>query len=139
MLGDRVAHAGVDVRRRAHLERHPPVAHEAGQAPERGASVVGDLDVVDDPHAVAEPLGAAQLHGLPDRREPERLAGVDGDVEVLRRHELERVEVARRRVAGLAAGDVEADHPGVAVAHRQLGDLGGVGGVAHGRDDRADA
>ena len=96
------------------------------------------VDVVDDAHAVAEPLGAAELHGLPDRRQPEGLAGVDRDVEVLRRDELEGVEVAGGRVAGLAAGDVEADHAGVAVAHGQLGDLGGVGGVAHGRDDRAD-
>ena len=35
-------------------------------------------------------------------------------------------------------GDVEADHPAVAVAHGQLGDLGRVGGVAHGREERAD-
>ena len=40
--------------------------------------------------------------------------------------QLEGVEVARRRVAGLASGDVEPDHALVAVAHGQLGDLGGV-------------
>jgi hypothetical protein len=37
---------------------------------------------------------------------------------------VERVEVARGRVAGLGAGDVEAHHAGVAPAHGQLGDLG---------------
>jgi len=80
-------------------------------------------DVVDDADAVAEPLGAAPLQRLPDRRQPERLARVDRDVEVLPRHVLERVEVAGRRAAGLGAGDVEPDHADIAVPHRKLGDL----------------
>ena len=57
------------------------------------------------------------------RGQPEALAGVDGEVEVLVRDEVEGVEVAGRRVAGLRPGDVEADHPLVAVANRELGDL----------------
>ena len=87
---------------------------------------------------MAEPFGAAVLHRLPDRRQPERLAGVDRRVEVLADHVLERVEVARRRVPGLGAGDVEADDAAVAVAHRQLGDLEAVSGRAHRRADRVD-
>ena len=43
------------------------------------------------------------------------------------------------RVARLGAGDVEAERALVAVAHRQPGDLGAVGRVPHGREQRADA
>ena len=75
----------------------------------RGAAVAR-RDVVDDAHPVAEPVGAAPLDRLPDRRQPERLAGVDGEVEVLPLQVLERVQVPGGRVAGLGAGDVEADH-----------------------------
>jgi hypothetical protein len=34
-------------------------------------------------HPVTEPVGAAPLDGLPDRREPEALTRVDGEVGVL--------------------------------------------------------
>ena len=127
VLGDGVAHAGVDVRGGAHLERHPPVADERGQPAELDLAVGVDRDVVDDAHAVAEPLGAADLQRLPDRRQPEGLAGVDGDVGVGLGDGAEGVEVAARRVAGLAAGDVEADDALVAVAQGDLGDLLGAG------------
>jgi hypothetical protein len=63
------------------------------------------------------------LDRLPDRRQPERLAGVDGEVEVLPLQIFERVQVAGGRVARLGARDVEADHSDVAVAHGQFGDL----------------
>ena len=96
------------------------------------------FDVVDDAHTVTEALGAAPLHRLPDARQPERLAGVDRGVEVLAHHVLEGVEVARRRVAGLGAGDVEADDAGVAEAHRQLGDLQAARRRAHRRGDGVD-
>ena len=97
-----------------------------------------DRDVVDDAHAVAQALGAAPLERLPDGRQAERLAGVDGDVEVGAMDELERVEVAARREARLGPGDVEADDALVAVAHGQLGDLDRAGELAHGGDDGAD-
>ena len=96
------------------------------------------VDVVDDAHAVAQPLGAAPLERLPDGRQPERLAGVDGHVEVGAVDELERVEVAAGREARLGPGDVEADHALVAVADRQLGDLHRTRELAHGGDDGAD-
>ncbi len=69
-----------------------------------------DLDVVDDAHPVAEPVGAAPLQRLPDARQPERLAGVDGEVGVLPPEVLERVQVPGRREARLGPGDVEAGH-----------------------------
>jgi len=70
------------------------------------------------------------LQGLcdEDRLEPERLAGVDREVEVLAPNELEGVQVSRGRVAGLGAGDVEPAHAAVAPAHRELGDLHRAGG-----------
>ena len=126
----------------AHLEGHAPVPHVGGQPSERGLSVRADDDVVDDAHSVAEALGVAPLDGLPDRGEPECLAGVHGGVEVLPLHEVEGIEVGRGRVAGLWAGDVEAGHTVVAVAHGELGDLERPRRLAHGRqqgpdDDRA--
>src|SRR5215207_1820408 len=42
-----------------------------------------DLDVIDDAHAVPEPVRAAPLDRLPDARQPERLSGMDGEVRVL--------------------------------------------------------
>ena len=78
-------------------------------------------------------LGAAHVKRLGDRREPERLAGVDRDVEVVAHHAREGVQVARGRVARLGAGDVEAADPLVAVAQRQLGDLEAAGLLPHGR------
>jgi hypothetical protein len=116
----------------------------SGQAPEprpRAAVVVAaaeELDVVDDPHAVAQAVRAADLHGLPDAGQAERLAGVDRHVEVLAVQVVERVEVPRGRVAGLGAGDVEADDAVVAVPHGELGDLAAAGRVPHRRDEGAD-
>ena len=127
----------MDVGGRAHLERHAPVAHEGRQPPELDRAVVADGDVVDDADAVAEPLRPAELERLPDRRQAERLAGVDRDVEVLAPDEVERVEVAGRPVAGLGPGDIEADDAGVAPADRALGDLDRSGGLAHRGDERA--
>ena len=88
-------------------------------------------DVVDDPDAVAETLGARELKRLPDRRQAEGLARVDRDVEVLLADVLERVEVARRRVALLGSGDIEADDARVAPADGALGDLDRAGRLAH--------
>ena len=71
----------------------PPAGPSAHASP----SAV-DVDVVDDPHAVPEPVGAAHLHGLPDARQAERLAGVDRHVEVLAR------AGSRTRPGGATAG-----------------------------------
>src|SRR5690349_9061227 len=113
MIGDGRAHAGADVGRRAQLERDAPVAHVGGEAAE--VLMAGwSAEVVDDADAVAQPFGTAPLQRLPDRRQAERLAGVDRGVEVLALHVLEGVEVSRRWVAGFGAGDVEADDARVA-------------------------
>ena len=69
---------------------------------------------------------ASQIDGS-----PKRLAGMDREVPVLAGHELERVEVAGRRMARLAAGDVESGDALVAVAHREFGDLPGARRRAH--------
>ena len=135
MLGNRGRRARVHVRGRAHLERDPPVAHERREAPELDRAVLADVDVVDEPDAVAEALGATPLERLPDRRQPERLASVDRDVEVLPPDVLECVEVARRAVALLGPRDVEPDDAGVPPAHGALGDLDGSRCLAHRGDD----
>ena len=122
---------GVHVRGRTHLERHAPVAHECGQPAEVHRPVIADGDVVDDAHAVPQPLGATPLERLPDGRQAEALTGMDGDVEVLPTDGLEGVEVARRRVALLRPGDVEADDAGVTPAQGQLGDLARARELAH--------
>ena len=88
----------------------------------RGA-VGADGDVVDDSHAVTEPIGAAERDGLVDGRQPERLAGVNGEAGVVASHVLERVEMPRRRVSGLRTGDVETDHALVAEPDGQLCDF----------------
>ena len=77
----------------------------------------------------------AELERLPDRRQPERLAGVDRDVEVLAADVVEGVEIAGRAVALLRAGDVEPDHAGVAPADRAFRDLDRAGGLAHRRHE----
>ena len=138
VLGDRGDDPGVDVRRRAELEWDATVPHVARQSPELGHTIGFHRDVVDDADPVAEALGVAVLQRLPDRRQPERLAGVQGGVEVLALDELERVEVPSRRVAGLRAGDVEPAHPDVAVVHGELGDLERAGRGAHRREQRPD-
>ncbi len=52
-------------------------------------------------------------------------------MEVLPGHVLERVQVPARPVARLCAGDVEADHPVIAVLHGQLGNLERPGSGPH--------
>ena len=131
MLGDRRGGPGLDVGGRAHLERDPLVADVRREPAELDAPVLGHGDVVDDPDAVTEPVGAAPLDRLPDRRQAERLAGVDGEVEVLALEVLERVEVPGGRVARLRAGDVEAGDPAVPPGHRERRDLHGAGRVTH--------
>ena len=95
-------------------------------------------DVVDDPHPVPEPVRAAPLDGLPDRRQAERLARVDGEVGVLALEVLERVEVTGRREARLGAGDVEAGDAAVAPRDGELGDLHRAGLVPHRGEQLAD-
>src|SRR5215471_12894964 len=123
VLLDRRRGPGLDVRRRAHLQRDPPVPDIARQPAQRRHALRRDLDVIHDADPVAQALGAAPLERLPDGRQAEPFPGVDRDVEVLPRYVLERVEVAARRAAGLGPGDVEPDHSAVAVPHRELGDL----------------
>ena len=137
VLRDRRGKTGVDVRGRTQLERDPPVTDVGRQPPQPGAAVRLDLDVVDDPDAVAEPLGA-EVERLADRRQPVAFAGVEGEVEACMDEPLERVREAARRIAGLGAGDVEADDALVAVAERQLGGLERAVRLAHRRHELPD-
>ena len=87
---------------------------------------------------MAKPFGTAELDRLPDAGQTERLASVDGGVEVFALHVLERVEMAGWRKACLGTGDVEADDAAVAPANRQLGDLQASRCGAHRRADEVD-
>ena len=80
-------------------------------------------DVVDDAHPVAEPVGPAERQRIVDGRQAERLTGMNGEVSVVVPHVFEGVQMPGGWVSGLRAGDVEADHAVVPVAH------GGPGGV----------
>ena len=99
--------------------------------PRRTWPSVADIDVVDDPHAVAQPVRAAESDGLVDGRQPERLAGMNGEARVVVSHVLERIQVPGRRVTGFRAGNVESDHAFVTESDRQLGDLPGHRGMPH--------
>src|SRR6185369_6686345 len=112
VLGEGRRGTRVDVRGRAHLERHTPIANEGGEPAQLHGAIRSDGDVVDDPDAVAETLRATELERLPDGRKAEALAGVDRDVEVLVADLVERLEVARGPVARLRARNVEADDAG---------------------------
>src|SRR2546428_405343 len=92
----------------------------AGSPGGRGGEPPDYGHVLDEPNAVADPVRAAVLQRLPDRRRPEALARVNGDVEVLATAVLERREVRLRGMARFLAGDVEADHPALAVGDGQL-------------------
>ena len=72
-----------------------------------------------------------------DGRQPERLAGVNGEAGVVASHVLERIEMPRRRVSGLGASDVETDHALVSEPDGQLGDLPRPRGVPHRRHQTA--
>src|ERR1700733_13209028 len=94
MGGNGRRRSSLHVRRWAHLQGDAPVPYVGRQRPQLDLTGArGYSDVVDDPDAMAEALGPAVLDGLPDRRQPEALTGVDGRVEVLPVHVLERVEV----------------------------------------------
>src|SRR5665811_852142 len=129
---DRRGRSRLDVRRRAHLQWDPFVSNVRRQQAQLRGAVVGHRDVVDDPHPVPEPIRATPLERLPDRRQPERLAGMDGEVRVLPLEVLEGIKVPGGREPGLRARDVETDDPPVSVAHRKLGNLSRPRLVSHG-------
>src|SRR5438876_5097501 len=123
MLRKRRYSAGIHVRRRTELQRDPFVADVLGERSELDNLAFADRHVLDEPHAVTDPMRAAVLQRLPDRRRPERFAGVDGDRKVLAAAELERLDMGLRRMSGFLAGDVETDDASLAVRHGELGHL----------------
>ena len=138
VLWDRRCGPGVDIGGRAHLERDPTVAHIGRKPAQRCVAVLVDGDVVDDPDPVTQSFRTAVVQRLGDRRQAERLAGVDRDVGVLPHDELKCIEVPARGITGLGPGDVEADHAVVPVADRELCDLVGAGRGPHGGEQGSD-
>ncbi len=57
--------------------------------------------MLDDPHPMAQPVGAAERDGLVNRRQPERLSGVNHEAGIIVSHVFEGVEMPRWRIAGL--------------------------------------
>ncbi len=138
VLGDTRARSRVDIGRRAHLQRHPDVTDVVGKPPEGYVAIRLDGDIVHDPNTVTEAVGVAPLQRLPDRGQPERLAGVDRVVPVRPLHVLEGIQMAGGREACLRAGDVETDDAPVPPSDRGFSDLQRSRRVAHGGDQRAD-
>src|SRR5579863_721897 len=132
MLRERGDDAGVDIRRRTELEWDAPVSNEARQAAEAHVAVGSDLDVVDDTHPMAEPLGVAPLQCLPDRRQPEGFPGMERRMEVLTLDEMERIDVLRRRISRFCTCHVEPDDANVAVTNGELSDFERTRRGAHG-------
>ena len=62
---ERLGHTGLKVRCRAHFERNPLVPHEGREASEPGPIPPEVVDVLADPHTVADALGTAELNSLP--------------------------------------------------------------------------
>src|SRR4051794_37608532 len=123
MLLDRAHGPGVYVRGRAHLEGNALITHVGREPAHRQLPIVGHGYVIDDAHPVAQSVRATPLQRLPDRREAERFAGMDRQVEVCLVDQVEGIEIARRRVSGLGPGYVEANDALVAVTDGELGDL----------------
>src|SRR5437867_6495401 len=137
MLLERRDRAGVDVARRAELERDALVADVRREWSQLHDSLVDDRHVLDQANAVPDAVCAAVLQSLPDRWRTEGLASVNGDREVLAPTELERLEVSLRRMARFLTGDVEADDALLAVGDRELGHLQRIRAVPHRADDLA--
>ncbi|SKZ78352.1 Uncharacterised protein [Mycobacteroides abscessus subsp. abscessus] len=139
MIGHRGDRAGLHVRARAEFERNPLVTHHisdlsefcTGERRRCEVDAVGQGDVVDHPHPVAQSVRAAERDRLVDGRQSECLAGVDGEGCTVGAHVLEGVEMASRRIARLRTCDVESDDALVAIAHREFGDLACTRGVTH--------
>src|SRR5439155_24518998 len=117
MLRKRRYSAGIHVRRGTELQRDPFVADVLGERAELHNHAFADRHVFDEPHAVTDPMRAAVLQRLPDRRRPERFAGVDGDRKVLAAAELERLDAGLPRMSGFLPGEVESDDPSLSVCH----------------------
>src|SRR5690606_34214092 len=131
MLGERTRRSRLDVRGRAQLERDPPVPHIGGEPAEPDLTVRGDLHVVGDPHTVSEPFRTAVLNGLPNRRQAESLARVNGEMAIFGTHVLECVEISRGRVASLRSRNIETGDPGIAMPNGEFGDFRGARMLAH--------
>lgn len=127
------------VAREAHLHRNSSVQDELRQGAELHYATILDDHVLDEPDAMAYPVGTTDLDGLPDRLEAEGFTSMDRYVEVLPSDVLEGFQVLLRWVSVLVSRDVEGDDAPVGEGYGQLCDLKGVGWilVAHRTEDQA--
>ena len=83
MLGDAVDRSGLHVGARTQLQRNPLVPQDRCQSTEAHRAVLGDVDVVDDTHSVAQPIGTAERDRLLNRRQAERLTRMNREAALL--------------------------------------------------------
>ena len=131
MVGDGCGGAGLHIAGWTQLQRNPSVADVGCESAQLRLVWIGHVDVVHDANPVPESIGPAPLDGLPNRRQTERLARVDGEVRVLASQVLERIQMARGRETSFSPCDIEADDPAIAVLHRKFRDFLGVRGCPH--------
>src|SRR3546814_19346345 len=112
--------SGLHVRTRAQCQGNAHVTDVVRGPTQLCPTWHADVDVVNDPHAVAQPIRSAEGDGFVDRRQPESLTRVNREVGFRVTHVLERVEVPARWVSGLGAGDVETDNPAVPESHSEF-------------------
>src|SRR6185437_3296579 len=79
--------------------------------------------ILEQPRGVSNAIGAADVHRIANRSRAGAFAGVTGAREIMRMRVLERREVQRRRIAVLAARQIEADNAAVTIRHRELRQL----------------
>jgi hypothetical protein len=72
----------MDVGRRTYFQRDSTIADVVGESTEFVLAIYL-TNVVGDANAVTEAFGVAELHRLPYRGEPKRLARVNGQMKVL--------------------------------------------------------
>ncbi len=123
MLGDRGHRTGLNIGRRAHLERDLLIEHVLREVSERLSAVLVLLNVLDHCDAMTDPVGAADLHRLPDRVAAVCLAGMDRVVGVVTPQQLKGLQEARRWVALFRAGDIETDDAVAPIPQCQLRDI----------------
>ena len=99
--------AGLHVRGRRHLQRNPLVPHVLCEPAQVCRAVEGQADVVHDAYAMPEPVGTAPLDRLPDRRQPECLTGVDGEMGVFPAQVFERIKMPGGWKTCFRSSDVE--------------------------------
>ncbi len=136
MSCDRRGGAGVHVGRRTHFEGDTTVANVVRETTEAVVAVLL-VNVVGNAYPVTQALGVAELHGLPDRRETEVFARVNGEMKVFALDEVKCAQVLGRWKTILGSGNVKAADAFVAKVNGQLCDGLAERRLAHSGEQRA--